>query len=278
MNVTVDPIIMWTLGVFPKSLAKRLEELKDQWRIKTMQTYLCLDSFDDWRHLLSLDLHWKRKFDENKETIGNQPENNITQNKANATERVKVLKELFFTGCEEWIDWKVINRNYTEKIPIPRTRLGMNIKTFLMLCLFIAEVIMALHGFLLFIIYNLPWFLGKDSGVVSRYLLHSFEFSFLLLDWLSCKARKPNPLYYLTHSMREKKWIHAFLIGVNVNVAYETRVWTPFVDSSFPASSCYAANTSLILILLIIRYWRFLAPPNIHNCDINRFGPYVYLL
>lgn len=49
-----------------------------------------------------------------------------------------------------------------------------------------------LHRFLFIIIFELPWRLGKDNGVVHRLLLHEFEFRKVLLkEWLPSNTGNP---------------------------------------------------------------------------------------
>lgn len=87
---------------------------------------------------------------------------------------------------------------------------------------------MALHK--VFIVCDLLWFIGKDSGVVSRYFLRSFEFRItLLLNWVPPKAREANLLCYLSRNWGRRDFPKVVIAKVN------TRIWTLLADSTFLA-------------------------------------------
>lgn len=101
------------------------------------------------------------------------------------------------------INKEIINLalQFIEELNISKLELNLVCIFVLMLWTFRMYAIMALHNFLLFIIYELPWLLRKDSGIISHCFLHIFELEvILLLHWLLLKATEPCLPYYLTNS------------------------------------------------------------------------------
>lgn len=80
--------------------------------------------------------------------------------------------------------------------------------------------------------------------------------TFLLIELLSAKASGCSPPYYFTHSLREKRWIHAFhnLTGISIWLA----------DSPIHTDNCFTKQASSInqIVKLIITVIPHLKNPN----------------
>lgn len=97
---------------------------------------------------------------------------------------------------------------------------------------------------------NCYYILGKDIGVASCSLLHSFEFRVIILDWLPPKAREPKLLCYLTHSWVERKWIHVFHMLMIMVLAVQMHR-----TLSYRTDYYYHLNEQIFNIISNVKMW-----------------------
>lgn len=83
-------------------------------------------------------------------------------------------------------------------------------------------------------------FLGKLFPIAFKMVFNLI----LFLDWLPSKAKELCLSCYLAHSWH-KRWVHAFLEGINANMnaTDSAGIWTLMIDFNFCDSNHYTSHT-----------------------------------
>lgn len=103
-----------------------------------------------------------------------------------------------------------------------------------------------------FFIHELPWDLGNDNLVVSRFFLHGLEFKVSLFrGWLSCEARESSLRCYLTKICVGNNGFMPFQGHLSeVNAIYSAGIWSWLVYIILPIRTTPSAHLLNRIIVL----------------------------